>query len=414
MTKMKKLAVLFLAALMALSFSACQKHETPTEKPTEAPTTPATPETTTAAPETDAPTEPVPAEVTITDMIGRELTVIPGSYKRVVCIGAGALRMYSYIGDVALLSGVEDIDNTSLSERPKMFDTVARPYVLAYGETFQTLPSCGVGGPQAQAAEAEKILSCDPDIVISEYEDVDKENALQEQLGVPVVTLRSGPQGVFGEEFKGSMRLLGQIFDRAEKAEALVSYVEKEAEEITKRTAAVKDEDKPSVYICGLGNWGTTNHLMTAQNYISFKVANIKNAVKDLANPGIQAIEEEKFVAIGEDIDIMIMDAAAVKNIKPLYQADKTMFDTVKAWRDGEVYLEMAYNAYYTNYEIALANTWFIAKTVYPSLFEDIDMTAKTNEITQAFYGMDLADAIFAFPQSFGGYQKIDTATFFE
>ena len=411
----KKWAALFLSAFLVLSLSACQKPETPTDKPTEVPTTTATDITgTPAAPETDAPTEPVPQEITVTDMIGRELTLVPGSYKSVVCIGAGALRMYSYIGDVALLSGVEDIDNTSLSERPKMFDAVARPYVLAYGETFQTLPSCGVGGPQAQAAEAEKILSCDPDIVISEYEDVDKENALQEQLGVPVVTLRSGPQGVFGEEFKGSMRLLGQIFDRAEKAETLVSYVEKEAEVITKRTADIKDEDKPSVYICGLGNWGTTNHLMTAQNYISFKVANIKNAVKDLANPGIQAIEAEKFVAIGEDIDIMIMDAAAVKNVKPLYAADKTMFDTVKAWQNGEVYLEMAYNAYYTNYEIALANTWFIAKTVYPTLFEDIDMTAKTNEITQAFYGLDLADAIFAFPQSFGGYQKIDTATFFE
>ena len=59
-------------------------------------------------------------EVTVTDMIGREVTVVPGSYQRVVCIGAGALRMYSYIGDVALLSGVEDIDNTSLAERPKM------------------------------------------------------------------------------------------------------------------------------------------------------------------------------------------------------------------------------------------------------------------------------------------------------
>ena len=108
--KIKKWAALFLAALMVLSLSACQKPETPTEKPTEAPTTPAAPETTTAAPETDAPTEPVPAEVTITDMIGRELTVIPGSYKRVVCIGAGALRMYSYVGDPALLAGVEDID----------------------------------------------------------------------------------------------------------------------------------------------------------------------------------------------------------------------------------------------------------------------------------------------------------------
>ena len=106
-------------------------------------------------------------EITITDMIGREVTVVPGSYKRVVCIGAGALRMYSYIGDVALLCGVEDIDNTTLSERPMMFDSVARPYVLAYGDTFNVLPSCGVGGPMAQTAEAEKILSCNPDIVIS-------------------------------------------------------------------------------------------------------------------------------------------------------------------------------------------------------------------------------------------------------
>jgi iron complex transport system substrate-binding protein len=89
------------------------------------------------------------------------------------------------------------------------------------------------------------------------------------------------------------------------------------------------------------------------------------------------------------------------------------MFDTCAAWQNGEIYLEMAYNAYYTNHEIALINTWFIAKTVYPELFADIDLTAKTNEVTRQFFGMDLADAIFACPSSFGGYQKIDTDTFF-
>ena len=352
-------------------------------------------------------------EITVTDMIGREVTVTPGSYERVVCIGAGALRMYSYIGDVGLLCGVEDIDNTSLDERPKMFDSVARPYMLAYGESFTALPSCGVGGPQAQTAEAEKILSCNPDIVISEYEDVEKEDALQEQLGVPVITLKAGPGGVFDENFFGTMRMLGVIFQNEEKAEALVSFIEKEREQISSRTADIPEDEKPDVYICGLGNWGTTNHLMTAQNYISFSVANVKNAVNDLEAPGIQAIEEEKFVALGEEMDIIIMDAAAVKNIKPLYAETPDMFDTCKAWQNGEVYLEMAYNAYYTNYEIALANTWFIAKTVYPDLFEDIDMTAKTNEITQAFYGMDLAEQIAAAPSSFGGYQQIDTASFF-
>ena len=73
----------------------------------------------------------------------------------------------------------------------------------------------------------------------------------------------------------------------------------------------------------------------------------------------------------------------------------------------------MAYNAYYTNYEIALINTWFIAKTVYPELFADIDMVEKTNEVTELFLGEALAEEIFAYPSSFGGYQKIDTATFF-
>ena len=294
-----------------------------------------------------------------------------------------------------------------------MFDAVARPYLLAYGEAFTSLPSCGVGGPMAQTAEAEKILSCNPDIVISEYEDVEKEDALQEQLGVPVITLKAGPKGVFDDAFSQTMTMLGTIFCQEEKAAKLVSFVEQEAAEITARTADIPDADKPGVYICGLGNWGTTNHLMTAQNYISFNIANVKNVVQGMATDGIQPIEEEAFVALGDDMDILILDAAAVKNIAPLYQEDPSMFDTCKAWQNGEVYLEMAYNAYYTNYEIALINTWFVAKTVYPERFADIDMTEKTNEITEVFFGKALAGDIFACPSSFGGYQKIDTATFF-
>lgn len=400
--KIKNFAALLLALAMMFSLCACGSQSAPaqdTPQPSE-------------AQESAAPSE-APSEITVTDMIGRELTVTPGSYTRVVCIGAGALRMYSYIGDVSLLCGVEDIDNLTLEERPKMFDSVARPYVLAYGDVFSTLPSCGVGGPNAQAAEAEKILSCNPDIVISEYEDVEKEDALQEQLGVPVVTLKSGPNGVFDDAFSQSMTLLGQIFGEEEKAEALVSFIAAETAEIAERTASIADEDKPAVYVCGLGNWGTTNHLMTSQTYASFEVANIRNVVTDLGANGVQPIEEEKFVALGADMDIIVMDAATVKNIKPLYQEDPTMFDSCKAWQTGEVYLEMAYNAYYTNYEIALINTWFIAKSVYPDLFADVDITAKTNEITSAFLGKELADEIFACPSSFGGYQKIDTASFF-
>lgn len=394
---MKKFVFLFLPLLMILSLCACGKQEVAQVQMAASVTTPASED----------------AEITVTDMIGRQVNIAPGSYKRVVCIGAGALRMYTYIGDVSLLAGVEDIDNTTLEERPRMFDNVARPYVLAYGETFNTLPSCGVGGPMAQTAEAERILSCDPDIVISEYEDVDKSNALQEQLGVPVITLKTGGKGVFAEEFYGSMKLLGKVFNEEAKAADLVKFVQDEAAEINARTADIADADKPSVYVCGLGNWGTTDHLMTAENYVSFQIANVKNVLSGTGTQGVQPIEEELFISLGADMDVIILDAAAVKNIAPLYQADPTIFDACKAWQNGEVYLEMAYNAYYTNFEIALINTWYIAKTVYPEAFADIDLTVKTNEVTQKFYGMDLADEIFACVYSYGGYQKIDTATFF-
>ncbi len=358
---------------------------------------------------TDAPK----GDVTVTDMVGREVLVHPGSYQRVVCVGAGALRMYCYIADVENLAGVEDIDNTSLSQRPSMFDSVARPYMLAYGETFESLPSCGLGGPMAQAPDVEKILDCNPDIIISEFEDAEVAANLQEQTGVPVITLGTGEDGVFDEEFFTCMTLLGTIFGKEQKAKDLIAFIKAERAAIEERVASIPEESKPSVYICGLGNWGTTDHLVTAENYVSFRVAGVKNVVSGLGMTGVGPIEEEKFVELSENMDILIMDAAAVKNIKPLYAEDPTMFDTCKAWQNGEVYLEMAYNAYYTNYEISLANTWFIAKTVYPEAFQDVDMTAKLNAITKAFLGEELAEEIFACPFSFGGYGKLDIQAVF-
>ena len=354
-------------------------------------------------------------EIEIEDMIGRTVMVTPGSYNRVVCIGAGALRLYTYVGDVKLLAGVEDIENISLETRPKMFDGVARPYFIAFKNVFEKLPSCGVGGPQAQTAEAEKILSCNPDIVISEYEDVDKENALQEQLGIPVITVKYGSKGVFDENLKNSISLLGKIFNREQRATELNTFIAEAKADISNRTSTILDSEKKSVYICGLGNWGTTNHLQTAKNYEPFNVANIKNVCDDrLATNGVQAIEKEMFVSLGSEMDVIIIDAAAIKNILPLYKEDPTMFDTCKAWQEGEVYLQMAYNAYYTNIEIALINTYYNGLVVYPEKFADIEMTTLINEVTKMFLGKELADEILSYPNSFGGYQKIDTATFFK
>ncbi len=346
-------------------------------------------------------------EVSITDANGRTVTVKPGGYTKPLCIGAGALRLYSYLGDCSILSGVEDIDNVDAQGRPKMFDGVARPYFIAHENDFKGKPSCGKGGPQAQEAEAEKILDCNNDIVFSEYEDVEKANALQEQIGVPVITLKYGKDGVFDNAVKTSLNLIGQILDKAEKATTLINYIDACKQEISDKTKDLDHSKK--VYICGLGNWGTTNQYMTAKDYAPFNVAHITNVVDDvLTVSGVTQIEKETLFGIYDQIDVMVVDAAAIKNMKPLYQEDPTIFDGCKAVTNGEVYLQMAYNAYYTNLETALINTYWNAKCVYPDAFKDLDIDAKTNEVTKAFLGVELATQIKEYPQSFGGYQKVD------
>ena len=41
----------------------------------------------------------IEGQITLTDALGRNVTLVPGEAERIVCIGAGALRLYSYIGD---------------------------------------------------------------------------------------------------------------------------------------------------------------------------------------------------------------------------------------------------------------------------------------------------------------------------
>ena len=207
------------------------------------------------------------------------------------------------------------------------------------------------------------------------------------------------------------MSLLGKVFKKEERATNIVNFQKAELQAISERTKNVAEEDKKATYICGLGNWGTTDQFQTAQNYSAFNVANVKNVVNDLAKDGIQPIDKEKFASFAPNMEVMIFDAAAVKNIRK--QDPKFDFSSCKAFQTGDVYLQMAYNAYYTNVEISLINTWFIAKSVYPNLFQDVDVEAKANQVTKLFNGSELYNDIKAKPQSFGGYQKIANPTEF-
>lgn len=342
-------------------------------------------------------------KVEITDLIGRTNSIAESDKERVLCIGAGALRLYSYVGDIHNIIAVEDIDR---DVDANIFANVSRPYYDINKEYFKTLPSCGKGGPQAQQAEAEKILSCRPSLIISEYADVLKADTLQSQVGVPVVVVKYGSNSVFDDNVKQSLTLLGKILGKEEKAKTLNDYIASSKADLENRASNVADADKSSIYIGGLGNWGTQDIYSTSTSFPLFNVSNIKNAVTSDITLTNGKLEKEAFLSLNPDK--IVLDSAGLAKFKTTYESASEEFDSLEAFANGEIYLEMPFNAYYTNLEIALMDAYFLASVAYPDAYKDMEMDKKYDEIGNAFLGSNCySESIKNAPMSYGGFQKI-------
>lgn len=349
----------------------------------------------------------------IVDMAGRKVEIDLNHADKIVCIGAGALRLYTYINGSSLLAGVENIDNPGKnSEVNKQFASSPRPYYMVYGDSLEKLPSVGKGGPSNQAAEKELIAASGANLIISEYEDVDAANELQSATGIPVLTLKYDTANIFGEALYSSLIMIGQVTKKETRALDLVTYIQGEVANLSSKTKDVKDEDKKSVYLGCLGNWGVQDIFMTAKNYPLFNVTGIKNSVDSvLATSGFQNIDQEKFFTL--DPDIIILDASGISKFKTTYNsALKSSFDSLKAFKSGDVYLQMPYNNYYTNIETALMDAYYDASIAFPDLYPDLDIAKKSNEISKTFLGKEIYSDMAGLANSYGGFQKIEISSF--
>lgn len=346
--------------------------------------------------------------VEVTDGIGRKVSVVPSDIKKIICVGAGALRYYSYLeSGKGRLVGIEDIDNPSKRGVSAPFSGVARPYFDANANEWGNLPTCGEGGPMHQKPELEKIVTCAPDLIISEYETNEQAEQMEKKSGAKVFTVKYGKKGVFDDTFATTLTSLGKLLGKEDRSQTILNCVNEAKEDLAKHVKNVTS--KPKVYLGGVGNWGQKDYLSTNPTDPSFAVAGVINVLADqgLAVVGVQSIEKEKFAAISGNIDIMIFDAAGMAKTIGLFKEDKTIFDGVKAVENGEVYLQLPYNAYYQNIEIHLINTYFVASSVYPSAFAGFDIAAKADEILEVFTGKKIYAKLAAMKGQYGGYQKI-------
>ena len=335
---------------------------------------------------------------TIVDMQYRDVTITKAKRERVICLGAGALRYYSYIGDLDKLVAIENID-----KEPFTIGTRLRPYYEANKEKFATLSICGQGGPMNQAPNYELLPTFNPDIIVSFYSSAEVNNEMSTRLNVPVLALKQGIQGVFDKETLLSFEILGKVFDKQNRATELINYINSAKAELS---ALPRSNEK---YYAGcIGNWGKTPFYGSFKNFPVFDFANVVNSIDqftDLAKNTQVTIDAEKMITANPDK--IFIDTAGLEAFKTEYQANPTVFNALKAFQQGELYLLLPYNAYYTNIEIQLMSTYYVASIAHQSNFASFNLENKCNEILQKFVGKAMYDECKTHPNGFGGYRKI-------
>ena len=336
-----------------------------------------------------------------TDTLGREVTVDLAHIDRVICLGAGALRYYSYVGDLSKLVGIEKIDTANTFG----VGNAIRPYYTANKNLFDSLPEVTLGGPQGQGQlDYERIAAAQPNIIISFY-DASGCEAIQQRLNVPVVGLKQGVFSVFNTTTIASLELLGNIFSRQSRVQELKTYIESVQSDFTSL-----EMSEEHYYVGNIGNWGQTALTGTFGKFPVFEMAKVHNSLENLetppTNPGQLSVDIEKLVALNPDK--LFVDAAGLDKFRNDYTLNQDKYSALSAIQNNEVYVLLPFNAYFTNLEVQVMSTYYVASVAHPDAFASVNLEAKYNEILNKFVGKECYSDIVELSSSLGGYQKID------
>ncbi|KKH93580.1 iron transporter [Methanosarcina sp. 1.H.T.1A.1] len=324
------------------------------------------------------------AGITITDGFGRNVT-IPENVEEVVCSGAGSLRYLVYLQAQDFVVGVDSLEK-------KESAVEGRPYALANPQ----LKDYPLIGEFRGKDDPEKIININPQVVLKtgttgqpSATNAAEADSLQEKTGISVISFPYG--SLKNEEQKAemysSLRIMGEVVGKQERAEEVIAYIEATMEDLENRTADIPESERKTVYVGGVSSAGAHGIISTEPAYPPFLWVNANNVAAgmgadhaDIAKEALVNWDPEYiFIDIGT---LQLGNEGAVGELK----TDPSL-KGLSAVKNGNVYGVIPYNFYSTNYESVLANAYFVGKVLYPDRFEDVDPEAKADEIYTFFLG---------------------------
>lgn len=381
---MKKWTILLITTALAFSLSACGKATAP-DTEAGSPTSGIYGDEAASTLQADAEeASSLSGTRTLTDSAGREVT-IPSQVERIVCVNVGALRYTCYMQAQDLVVGVEDYEQTP---------TMSRLYNYVNFDQFSSLPVIGNNGEHYP----EEIIAADPDVIImSSFSDNDAD-ALQQKTGIPVVMVPGSDTTMDAMAYE-TFRIMGEVYDKKDRADELIAYMDEVKADLTARTGNIAEEDKPSVYVGGVSFKGTHGFEGTEAGYGPFAIIQAKNLADETGQTGAFDIDPEQVLSWNPDF--IFLDFNGMDLIREDFRNHPDYYNSLTAVQENKVYSQISFRSSASNLETALADAYYAATVIYPEQFSDIDPVEKAGEIFNMLLGTnpyeDLKEAGYEF-----------------
>lgn len=353
---MKKIISLMLAIAMSLTLASCN---TPGGNPSDSET------------------------VTVTDQAGDTVTVPKNAERIAVC---GIFPLPSVLA--VFFDSAEKIVGM-----PKESMTAAQNSLL--GELYPEILNAATGYSSGSDVNAEELMALNPDVVFYSADDKKMGEQLKKSgfaaVGLSVNILDYNAITTLSSWIE----LLGQIFPENAKGKAVSEYSKKVSDNITERVSKLSDEEKAKVFF--LFKYSDSSIVTSGDNFFGDWWADAVGAVnvaKELTGDNAQPVNFEQIYAWNpQKIFITNFNTAQPED---LYNNTVGTYDWsgIDAVKNHEVYkmpLGM-YRSYTPGVDTPITLMW-LAKSVYPNLFEDIDITKETKDYYKKIFDVELTDA---------------------
>jgi iron complex transport system substrate-binding protein len=322
---------------------------------------------------------------TVTDQAGRQVewSAVP---ERVVCLGPGALRLIVYLQATGKVVGIEDMEK----QQPG-----ARPYRYAFPE-LALLPRCGPGGPASinKKPDLEALLAVRPQMIFVTYMDASLADEVQKILSIPVVVLSYGAFATFDTAVYDALKIAGSVLDCETRAQAVIDYIESLRRDLQGRTRSIAAEEKPGVYVGGIGYRGTQGLESTDKVYIPFDWVHARNLAVSVESKLGSHLFVDKEVLLDLDPAVIFIDGGGYQLVAEDFRRKTAYYTALSAFKNRRVYRLLPFNFYTTNIGTALADAYAIGKILYPGRFADVDLARKADEIYTFLVGKPIYEHI--------------------